>query len=93
MTDKDEIKDNFRSPALAWISLALTLLAWILLMVAHGYIALAVAAAAVATGFFGLPGRSQGVRNLAITAIIASIVLLVVLTAFIIVVRVGLAAV
>lgn len=80
----------YRSPLMAWIALALTLLAWAMLMTVNGYVAMAVAAAGVAVGFLGLPGRSRGVRNLAITAIIACMVLLVVLTAFIIVIKVGL---
>lgn len=85
-------EEHYRSPALAWISVALTLGAWVVLMLANGYAAMAIAAAAVIAGFFAMPGRSRAVRNLAITSVIAAIVLLVVLTAFIIVIKIGLAA-
>lgn len=79
-----------RSPALAWIALAITVLAWVVLMTVNGYVALAVAAVGVVAGFFAMPGRSRGARNLAITAIIAAMVLIVVLSAFLIVIKVGL---
>ncbi len=80
----------YRSPALAWVAVGLTLLAWALLMCVNGYVAMAVAAVGVVAGFFALPGRSRAARNLAVTAIIACMVLLVVLAAFIIVIKVGL---
>lgn len=79
-----------RSPLAAWLAVALTLTAWALLMALNGYVAMAVGAAAVVVGFIGLPGRSRAVRNLAITAIIASTVLIVVLLAFLIVIKIGL---
>lgn len=89
-------KGAYRSPAMAWVAVGLTLLAWIFLMAGGGsyagYLSLGVALAAVVAGFIALPGRSRAVRNIAITAIIAAMVLLVVLTAFIIVIKVGLAA-
>lgn len=83
---------QFRSPALAWISLALMLLAWAALQWIDGYVAMGVAVAAVVAGIAGMPGRSRGVRNIAITAVIASLVLLVVLAAFLIVIKIGLQA-
>ena len=81
---------TFRSPALAWVAVGLTLLAWALLMTINGYVAMAAAAVGVVAGFLALPGRSRAVKNLAITAIIACMVLLVVLSAFIIVIKIGL---
>ena len=52
--------------------------------------AMAVAAAALIVGFLSMRGSSRAIRNIAITAVIASMVLLVVLTAFIIVIKIGL---
>lgn len=82
--------EKHRSPALAWIALALTLLAWAMLMWVNGYVAMGVAAVALVAGFAGIPGRSAAIRNLAITSVIAAMVLLIVLAAFIIVIKVGL---
>lgn len=84
---------NFRSPALAVAAIALTLGAWCMLMWLNGYVAMAVAVAAVVAGFVGMPGRSNVVKNIAITAIIASTVLIVVLAAFLIVIKIGLGSV
>lgn len=79
-----------RSPIMAWIAVALTLAAWATLIWVDGYVAMAVAAAAVIVGFLAVSGRSTAVKNLAITAIIAATVLLVVLAAFLIVIKIGL---
>lgn len=84
---------NYRSPALAVAAIALTLGAWCMLMWLNGYVAMAVALAAVVAGFAGMPGRSNAVKNVAITAIIASTVLIVVLAAFLIVIKIGLGSV
>lgn len=92
--DKQEAAPEIkhRSPVLAWIALALTLLAWAMLMWVNGYVAIAVAAVALVAGFAAIPGRSPNIRNLAITSVIAAMVLLIVLAAFIIVIKVGLSA-
>lgn len=93
-TDREKTARNengcYRSQALAWISLALTVAAWLTLMFTDGYAAMAVAAAALIVGFLSMRGSSRAIRNIAITAVIASMVLLVVLTAFIIVIKIGL---
>lgn len=97
-TDREKTPRNengcYRSPALAWISLALTVAAWLTLMFTDGYVAMAVAmavaAAVLIVGFLSMRGSSRAIRNIAITAVIASMVLLVVLTAFIIVIKIGL---
>lgn len=91
--ESSRAQQRHRSPLLAWVALALTLVAWLLLIYLNGYVALGVAAVAVAAGFAGMPGRSTAVRNLAITAVIAATVLLVVLAAFLIVIKIGLAPV
>ncbi len=85
MTDK---KDN--TPVLAWVSLALTLFAWAALMWINGYVAMAAALVAACAGIIGIRRYSGAVRNIAVTAVIASVVLVVVLTAFLIVIKIGL---
>ena len=75
----------------AWIALALTIGAWCALMWSNGYVALAVGALAVTSGFIGLHGSSTNIKRLSITAIIASTVLIVVLAAFLIVIKIGMA--
>ena len=81
-----ESPGSYRSPAMAWISVVLALLAWAMLMWVNGYVAMVVAV----VGFMSLPGRSRAVKSLAITAVIASLVLVVVLAAFLVVIKVGL---
>ncbi|MDE6278069.1 MAG: hypothetical protein K2M06_08180 [Muribaculaceae bacterium] len=77
-----------------WLPLAallLAILAWLTLAYSTGYAAMAVAAAAIIVAAFGARRHSGAWRNVAITAIIASAVLLVVVAAFIIVLKIGLA--
>lgn len=82
-----------RGPAIAWVALALAVIAWVILMwgrdTGTGYIALAIAALGVAAGFWGASGSRPATRRLAIAAIIASAVLVVVLASFIIVIELG----
>lgn len=85
-----ESPGSYRSPAMAWISVVLALLAWAMLMWVNGYVAMVVAVLAAVVGFMSLPGRSRAVKSLAITAVIASLVLVVVLAAFLVVIKVGL---
>ena len=85
-----ESPGSYRSPAMAWISVVLALLAWAMLMWVNGYVAMVVAVLAAVVGFMSLPGRSRIVKSLAITAVIASLVLVVVLAAFLVVIKVGL---
>ncbi len=80
-----------KSNKFAWIALALTIGAWCALMWSNGYVALAVGALAVTSGFIGLRGSSTNIKRLSITAIIASTVLIVVLAAFLIVIKIGMA--
>lgn len=86
----EETTPQYKSPALAWLSLALAFAGWIILLVSNGYAALAVGIAATVCGFFALPGRSIGARRIATTAIIAAIVLVVVLAAFLIAMKIAL---
>lgn len=85
-------KEASRFVWLAVISIILTIAAWI----AGGYNAVAaivISAAAIVTGAFALKSHRNGVRNTAITSIIAAAVLLVVISAFCIVIYVGLRSV
>ncbi len=92
LQDERHKSDAFRSPLLAWISVALTLLAWLFLMTVNGYLAFGVALAAAICGCAAIRGRKRSICNIAITSIIASTVLLVVLAAFVIVIKIGLQA-
>lgn len=56
----------------------------------NGYVALGTAVVAIVVGFLALRSHRHAVRNTAITSIIASAVLLVVLAAFMIVIYLGL---
>lgn len=75
-----------------WVALALAVIAWLVLMWSNGYVAMAVAILACAAGFWGASGSGKGMKRLAIAAIIAAMVLVVVLAAFLIVIKVGLSA-
>lgn len=89
--EKADTGVSYRSPLLAWVAVVLTIGAWLLLVYVNGYASLVVSALGIVAGFMAVPGRAPAVRNLAITAIIASTVLLVVLAAFLIVIKIGLA--
>ena len=91
MTTKDNNEKNITEKpsetqktnrALAWISVLLAILSWILLMLTNGYTALGVGIAATK--------NESNLRRLSITATIAAVVLVVVLASFIIVIKVGL---
>lgn len=74
---------------LAIISILLTAIAWIAGSYS-GIAAIAVSACAIVLGFLALKSRRNLIRNTAITAIIASAVLFVVVVAFFIVIYLGL---
>ncbi len=73
----------------AWIAGILAALAWIALMI-EGYTALVIGAASIICGFIGLRARSKALKNLSTAAIVASAVLLVLVSAFLIVIYIGL---
>lgn len=77
---------------LAAISMVVTIMAWILLMW-NGYAAMGLGLAAIVLGVVGTRSRSAGWRNLAITSLIASAVLVIVMVAFLIVIYWGLGAI
>lgn len=74
---------------LAIVSILLTAVAW-LCGLHSGVAAMIVSAIAIVAGVMSLRSRRHAIRNTAITAIIASAVLLVVICAFIIVIYMGL---
>lgn len=78
-----------RFVAYAVVSIVLATVSWIIANW-NGYVAAVVSALSVVAGFMALRSRRHSVRNTAITAIVAAGVLLVVLVAFIIVIRMGL---
>ncbi|MCM1036557.1 MAG: hypothetical protein NC406_04455 [Bacteroides sp.] len=78
-----------RFVAYAVVSIVLATVSWIIANW-NGYVAAMVSALSVVAGFMALRSHRHSVRNTAITAIVAAGVLLVVLVAFIIVIRMGL---
>ena len=79
-----------RRHALVWVALALAVLAWLVLVWSNGYVALALGVLACAAGFWGASDSEKAMKRLAIAAIIAAMVLVVVLAAFLIVIKIGL---
>lgn len=79
-----------RRHAFVWVALALAVLAWLVLVWSNGYVALALGVLACATGFWGASDSEKAMKRLAIAAIIAAMVLVVVLAAFLIVIKIGL---
>lgn len=85
-----EVRDSrVKFNYLALTAIIAAFVAWVLLSF-NGKIALAVSVFAFVCGCFGLKASTRSWRNTAITAIVASAVLMVVLTAVLIVVYVGL---
>lgn len=74
---------------LAVISMVLTVGAWVCGNF-NGIVAICICVAAIVTGAFALKSHRNGVRNTAITSIIAAAVLLVVVSAFLLVIYIGL---
>lgn len=74
---------------LAVISIVLTVAAWVAGSF-NGIVAICICVAAIVAGAFSLKSRRHGVRNTAITSIIAAAVLLVVISAFLTVIYIGL---
>ena len=73
-----------------WIAVLLAGVAWVVLLWGNGYVALGVALVACAAGFWGAAGNENAMRRLATAAIIAAMVLVVVLAAFLVVLKIGL---
>lgn len=77
---------------LAVISIILTVAAWVAGSF-NGIAAICICVAAIVAGAFSLKSRRHGVRNTAITSIIAASVLLVVIAAFLTVIYLGMKAI
>lgn len=78
-----------RRRIIAWASVVLAIAAWAALILTNGYVALGVALAAAVAGFVSMPGSKTAYKRLAVTAIIASLVLVVVVLAYLIVLHVA----
>ncbi|MDE5553844.1 MAG: hypothetical protein K2J10_01515 [Muribaculaceae bacterium] len=76
----------------ALIAILLAIAAWVILSF-NGKIALGISALSFLSACFGLKASTRTWRNTAITAMVASAVLLIVLAAFMIVIYVGLNAI
>lgn len=81
-TTEKPASEKRRYPWLAVISLLLCIGAWIA-ATKNGFVTLAIGAAAIIAGAFSLGSRRAAVRNTAITSIIATAVLIIVVGAFI----------
>ncbi|MDE5631339.1 MAG: hypothetical protein K2I54_00775 [Muribaculaceae bacterium] len=79
-----------RRHAFVWVALALAVLAWLVLVWSNGYVALVLGVLACTAGFWGASDSEKAMKRLAIAAIIAAMVLVVVLAAFLIVIKIGL---
>lgn len=90
--DDNKSKRRRKFNVLALVSIILAIVAWILLSF-DGPVALGTSIVAFLCACFGLKASTRSWRNTAITAIVASSVLMVVLTAFLIVLYVGLESV
>lgn len=78
-----------RRRIIAWASVVLAIAAWVALILTNGYVALGVALAAAVAGFVSMPGSKTAYKRLAVTAIIAALVLIVVVAAYLIVLHVA----
>ncbi|MDE6310758.1 MAG: hypothetical protein K2L96_02970 [Muribaculaceae bacterium] len=79
-----------KSGWLPLLSLVLAVAAWVTLAYSTGYYAMCVAGASIITAIFAVRRKTGAWRNVAITALIASAVLIVVVAAFLIVLKIGL---
>lgn len=73
--------------AWVWVSVVLTLAAWAVLLWSNGCAALAVAIVAIVVGAIGVSKVSFLLRRVAVSAIIASAVLAIVVSAYLIVLK------
>ncbi len=89
---KPETDSRKKFNTFAFLSILLTVTAWIILSF-EGDVALGVSVVAFVAGCIGLRASSQVWRNTAITSLVASSVLIVVLVAFKIVFYIGLNAI
>lgn len=84
------VKNQATGRVWVWVAVVLTLAAWAVLMLANGIVALVAGIIAAATGFIAIHRSRNGLRRIAITVTVASMVLVVVVLAFVIVIRFGL---
>lgn len=86
----DDVKDKrAKYNKFALIGILLAIASWVILTF-NGQVALGCSAVALICGCAGLKSSTRSWRNTAITAVVASAVLLIVLSAFLILIYVGL---
>ncbi|MDE5627972.1 MAG: hypothetical protein K2I69_00230 [Muribaculaceae bacterium] len=83
-------KNKRASNLCVWLACLLCIISWCTLIWSNGYAALALAVCSVALGFIGAHGNSTGYKRFATTSIIASTVLLVIVAAYLMVLKFGL---
>lgn len=88
--DSAAVKTSAPGRVWVWLAVALTLAAWAVLMLANGIVAVVAGIIAAAVGFIAIHRSRNGLRRIAITVTVASMVLVVVVLAFIVVIRFGL---
>ncbi|MDE6467352.1 MAG: hypothetical protein K2L28_00440 [Muribaculaceae bacterium] len=88
--DSAAVKTSAPERVWVWLAVALTLGAWAVLMLANGIVAVVAGIIAAAVGFIAIHRSRNGLRRIAITVTVASMVLVVVVLAFIVVIRFGL---
>lgn len=79
-----------KKPAIVWAAVVLALAAWAALLFANGYVALGIGVAGAVVGIWGASSNRTAMRRLSVTAVIVSTVLVVVLAAFLVVIKIGL---
>lgn len=84
------VKSGGTGRVFAWSAAGVALAAYIILLTTSGIVAMTVAAAGLVLGFIAANKTNGALHRLAITAIIASAVLVAVLAAFVMVIRFGL---
>lgn len=77
---------------MVWISALCALLAWVCLIWLNGYVAIALGLAGLVLGFIATLRTEGSQRRVAITSVVASAIVVVVLLSFLIVIKIALAS-
>ncbi len=89
--NKATLLRKFRVPVLSWASFMLVIVAWAVLIWGNGIVAFVMAALAMLFSIAALPKSKPSERRIAITTIIAALVLIIVVGAFLLGIRFALA--
>ena len=90
-TEQVKVTTAGKSTTLVWISSISALLAWICLIWFNGYVGIGFGLAGLVSGFAATLRSEGSPRRVAITAVVASAVVVVVLLSFLIVIKIALA--